>query len=868
MDLYNCDGEDNREDFWIFLVAGLIVAVTGFIIQVCVCFEDYYNYIEGLIVIFFLKIIFAALYVLITKRKPVIKGSHIPLQDRVLGFPEFMQLVDNLYSETKKPSHIRDDEEPDHRSHIEQTLNQLSFSMDPESVGQFRTVAKALNNYEGDGEFSEAKVRLQVFQWIKNNRNFEIRKEDGSVTTLYHIIGTKKWESYLQSFHHGQGDYLTLLAIVQLYKIDIDLYTSLKGGGYTVHLSPLVIDDPVVHQSRSISEPGLSKMGILSEQSLDEFSSLDHGDDDFDVKSIRSSSSKKRYNDNNLLDDDDDEHPELTEKVEQKIVIKMYHYYLKEYGGITDSSTSVIDGPIYNEGDFELRADLEHPSMMSPYEPEMRMCIKSGSSFLNAIALTVTILTGFWWLLWLPIWGQDYTNFWSICGFLIFYVSELINFFLGLVYQVNFLFPVSRRWKCLRMLPNFTIVPRADCMIFHYTESVDTTTDTLRSCLEIEKSWSKVKVKSDVYICDDGFWQSVKSQSQNTASKSSIIEDVKDLFSYDDVKTLLHCNDCLATCCKRNSNYSLISDKAHPTRAKDEIERKKPIREEVALASIKEDYNIVPTELGRNLIKKIMVTLKKHYGEQQENPDDVIVKYSVSLTKLVENGGGKDGFGAVSRRDCAIGSLCYQFRVSLPSDAEDTQSFRERPSVFLVARIKPKKHHYKAGNINNCLYNEMSHDDNRFVCFFDNDMQPQTPFLSRTLPFFFTYNEATGRYYYNKRVSFVQTPQHFTEVTTGKNFDHLASKNSIFFQAIQKGRDGFKSCAFAGTNAVFRVGALYGIGGMPYGSVTEDALAGRYLHKAGYRSIYAEQILAIGEAPTTVASAMKQRMRWCKVKYY
>jgi hypothetical protein len=89
----------------------------------------------------------------------------------------------------------------------------------------------------------------------------------------------------------------------------------------------------------------------------------------------------------------------------------------------------------------------------------------------------------------------------------------------------------------------------------------------------------------------------------------------------------------------------------------------------------------------------------------------------------------------------------------------------------------------------------------------------------RTIPWFYRQTRR-GKYRLDEGVAFLQCPQDFENVDQE---DFLGNRNSIFFKAIQKGRDGLDSCAFAGTNAVFLLKALHSIGGVPYGTVTEDA---------------------------------------------
>ena len=55
---------------------------------------------------------------------------------------------------------------------------------------------------------------------------------------------------------------------------------------------------------------------------------------------------------------------------------------------------------------------------------------------------------------------------------------------------------------------------------------------------------------------------------------------------------------------------------------------------------------------------------------------------------------------------------------------------------------------------------------------------------------------------------------------------------------MQRGRDGFDSAAFAGTNAVFRRLAFDSISGIQYGTQTDDAFTGNVVHTSGWDSVY------------------------------
>ncbi|CAI5718356.1 unnamed protein product [Hyaloperonospora brassicae] len=53
-----------------------------------------------------------------------------------------------------------------------------------------------------------------------------------------------------------------------------------------------------------------------------------------------------------------------------------------------------------------------------------------------------------------------------------------------------------------------------------------------------------------------------------------------------------------------------------------------------------------------------------------------------------------------------------------------------------------------------------------------------------------------------------------------------------------RGRDGFDSDAFAGSNAVFCRQAFDSIGGIQYGTPSEDAFTGNVVHTSGWDSVY------------------------------
>jgi len=160
--------------------------------------------------------------------------------------------------------------------------------------------------------------------------------------------------------------------------------------------------------------------------------------------------------------------------------------------------------------------------------------------------------------------------------------------------------------------------------------------------------------------------------------------------------------------------------------------------------------------------------------------------------------------------------------------------------------------HAKAGNLNNGL----AHSTGEFICIFDADHCPQRNFITNTIG-----------YFADENVAFVQTPQDFYNLDSfqhrqsGKN-KKVWTEQSLFFRVIQRGKDYWNAAFFCGSCAIVRRSALDAIGGVATGTLTEDLHTSIRLHKKGYRSIYMQQSMAYGVAPSSVAPFLGQRIRW------
>ena len=117
--------------------------------------------------------------------------------------------------------------------------------------------------------------------------------------------------------------------------------------------------------------------------------------------------------------------------------------------------------------------------------------------------------------------------------------------------------------------------------------------------------------------------------------------------------------------------------------------------------------------------------------------------------------------------------------------------------------------------------------------------------LQRMLPVF--YDELqNGEGWTANRVGWCQSPQTFSNIKWG---DPLDIAQTMWYKIGIVGRDSFAAVPFCGTNAVLRSSALLELGGLRYGSLTEDLHSSMCLAKRGWKGRYIAEPLAVGLAP-------------------
>lgn len=168
-----------------------------------------------------------------------------------------------------------------------------------------------------------------------------------------------------------------------------------------------------------------------------------------------------------------------------------------------------------------------------------------------------------------------------------------------------------------------------------------------------------------------------------------------------------------------------------------------------------------------------------------------------------------------------------------------------------VSRPAPRGH-AKAGNLNHAL--ELVEAELLFVV--DADHVPLPHALERTVG-----------YFDDPEVAFVQSPQVFFN----RGFQHprragdpLLNEQSMFYDVVCPAKDRNNAAFWCGSSAVIRRAALVSIGGVATDTVVEDAHTGMLLHARGWRSVYHDEVLAVGLAPEDVNAFLIQRGRWAR----
>lgn len=183
----------------------------------------------------------------------------------------------------------------------------------------------------------------------------------------------------------------------------------------------------------------------------------------------------------------------------------------------------------------------------------------------------------------------------------------------------------------------------------------------------------------------------------------------------------------------------------------------------------------------------------------------------------------------------------------------------ERPEIEQLARslgahylARPTHEHAKAGNLNHAL-GVIEAD---LFAVLDADHVAAPEFLRATLG-----------YFSDPRVALVQTPQDFYNVTSFEHGSGLAygepfHEQTLFYRLLQPGKNRWNAAFWCGTNALVRVSALREVGGAATDTITEDIHTTIRFHRAGWKTVYHNEVLARGLAADDATQYQLQRNRW------
>lgn len=156
----------------------------------------------------------------------------------------------------------------------------------------------------------------------------------------------------------------------------------------------------------------------------------------------------------------------------------------------------------------------------------------------------------------------------------------------------------------------------------------------------------------------------------------------------------------------------------------------------------------------------------------------------------------------------------------------------------------------KGGNYNSWLH----HYDREYdiVAQHDVDFIPKKEFLTRTLG-----------YFRDQSVAFVGTPQIYGNRDESWIARGAAEQTYGFYGPLQKGFYSHDMTLLIGANHIIRTKAYRDIDGYT-AHIAEDMLTGMklYTHKNNWKSVYAPEVLLVGEGPSNWVSYFGQQMRW------
>lgn len=194
------------------------------------------------------------------------------------------------------------------------------------------------------------------------------------------------------------------------------------------------------------------------------------------------------------------------------------------------------------------------------------------------------------------------------------------------------------------------------------------------------------------------------------------------------------------------------------------------------------------------------------------------------------------------------------FEVYLIESSKNPEIYDETSKIARELRVNFIQRYtlrgYKAGSINDAI--KELEDDVEYVLILDVDHIPNPDFLKDLIPILEE----------DQDLSFVQTPQFFTNNKNDKLSLVYSFQQHIFYKHICRGLDVNNTALICGTNVIIRLSHLNEVGGLDESCITEDVATSFKLHSKGYKSTYIDTVYAEGISPPSLSAYYIQQTRW------
>lgn len=189
-------------------------------------------------------------------------------------------------------------------------------------------------------------------------------------------------------------------------------------------------------------------------------------------------------------------------------------------------------------------------------------------------------------------------------------------------------------------------------------------------------------------------------------------------------------------------------------------------------------------------------------------------------------------------------------------------------AFYEINLFRRKWHDAKAGMLNDFLefiqnpqregfkYFSNDHQEHKekpkYMIVFDVDMNPTPNFIESLV-------EKMEK---DPQLAFIQTPQYYSNFETNRVAKASGLMQAVFYEFICEAKGMEHAMICCGTNVIFRLQALYDVGGFDHTSVTEDFATSFQMHVKKWKSSYYNHVIAFGMGPEDLGSFFKQQYRW------